>query len=418
MNKRKLPTKTGALVLTIGLLLGTVTACSALCQSEETRETAASTTAQTSKTATVSIPMQAQAKNQDTTPSETSSEAQEGEELVVHYIDVGQGDSILIQQGTHAMLIDAGSNDAGKTVVAYLQGLGVTSIDILIGTHPHEDHIGGLDDVIQNFTIGKVILPDIMSTTQTFEDVLLAIQDKGLSITKAVAGTNYELGQAKIQIVGPITIDETDLNSASVVCRVTFGDTSFLFTGDAGASSEQQMIAAGYELDADVIKQPHHGSSTSYSAAFALLVHPKYSVISVGAGNMYNHPHAETLLKLANAGVSVFRTDLSGTIIATSDGQSITFNVAPNAGSAPTNNGSEPSEESDATPAETAQAGTQAVTEPSDTAAATMYIGNTKSKIFHLPTCASLPAEHNQILFKDRQEAIDDGYRPCGNCNP
>jgi len=252
--------------------------------------------------------------------------------LKVHYLDVGQGDSILIQQGDIAMLIDAGGNANGDQVVKYIKNLGISNLEYVIGTHPHEDHIGGLDDVIKSFDIGKVILPDITHTTKTFEDVLIAIKNKGLKITKAVHGNEYSLGDANIMIVGPITIKASDLNNASVVCRVTFGQTSFLFTGDAETESESAILAKKYNVSANVLKVGHHGSSTSTCKAFLEAVKPAHAIIMVGASNTYGHPTAVTLDKLKAANIKVFRTDLAGTIIATSDGSIITFNVSPSYG--------------------------------------------------------------------------------------
>jgi len=419
-------------VASIVLGIATVIAFATPAQKDVILAVSPTSTAQASTPASTTIPLitNSAVTQSSAAPTETTAEAEAtatateitatAGTLVVHYIDVGQGDAILIQQGTQTMLIDAGSNEEGPSVVTYLKDQGISKIDILIATHPHEDHIGGLDNVIQAFEIGQIIMPDIISTTQTFEDVLLAIKDKGLTITKAVAGTNYELGQAKIQIVGPITIDENDFNNASVVCRITFGENSFLFTGDAEALSEYQIIAAGYDVSANVLKQPHHGSDGSYSAPYALLINPQYSVISVGEGNMYFHPHAETLIKLALAGVSVFRTDLSGTIVATSDGSTISFNVSPDAGIAPTGRGTQTDSETYIEPSETAPAAGQetAASASSSTSSDANYIGNVNSLKFHLPTCKSLPEEQNRTYFETRQEAIDQGYSPCGNCNP
>ena len=165
--------------------------------------------------------------------------------MSVHFIDVGQGDSILIQQGSASILIDAGGNAKGSQVVSYLEKQGITRLDYVIGTHPHEDHIGGLDVVIQSFDIGKIILPNASNTTQTFEDVLLAIQNKGLKITKAVPGTEYNLNKATITILGPVLSSFDDLNDASVVCKIVFGETTFLFEGDAEEVSERGMISNG-----------------------------------------------------------------------------------------------------------------------------------------------------------------------------
>lgn len=247
--------------------------------------------------------------------------------LIVHYIDVGQADSILVQLPNENILIDAGNNDDGNLVVNYLKQQGVKRLGYVIGTHPHEDHAGGLDVVIKSFEVGKVYLPKVSHTTKTYEDLLLAIKNKGLKVTEAKGGVKLDVDPGvTAELLAPKGTGYDDLNNYSAVLRLTFGNTSFLFTGDAEDVSEAEMLQAGYNLKADVLKVGHHGSSSSTSLAFLKTVSPKYAVISAGKGNKYDHPHSETLTKLAAAGVQVFRTDLMGTIVATSDGENITFN--------------------------------------------------------------------------------------------
>jgi len=331
--------------------------------------------------------------------------------VTVHFIDVGQADSILVQQGGDTLLIDAGNNEDGDSVVAYIKALGIQDLDYIIGTHPHEDHIGGLDTVIKAFTVGKVILPDAIANTETFEDVLLAIKDKGLKISKAVPGTHYLLGQAGLDILGPVLSSDDELNHVSVVSKVSFGHTAFLFTGDAEKDDEEAMISQGYDLDADVLKVGHHGSGSSTCAALLLAVSPLYAVISVGQDNTYGHPAAETLARLTDAGTAVYRTDLAGTIIAVSDGKQITFNAAPDSGKPGADATTAAPTPKPTTVKPTAQA-TQAA--KPDTA----YIGNKETKKFHKPSCGSLPDEKNRISLSSRDEAINAGYVPCKKCNP
>ncbi len=248
--------------------------------------------------------------------------------LKVHFIDVGQADSILVQLPSgQNILIDGGNNDDGTLVVNYLKQQGVKRLDHVIRIHPHEDHIGGLDVTIRNFEVGKVYLPKVAHATKTFEDLLLAIKGKGLKVTQAKAGVKLDVGPGiEAVMLAPNSSSYEDLNNYSAVLKLTYGDTSFLFTGDAEAESENEMLAAGYNLRADVLKVGHHGSSSSTTPAFLKAVLPKYAVISVGKDNEYGHPHSETLAKLSEAGVQVFRTDLQGTIVVTSDGRTITFN--------------------------------------------------------------------------------------------
>jgi competence protein ComEC len=256
--------------------------------------------------------------------SEVASQTQH--QLLVHFIDVGQADSILIQNGDHAMLIDAGNNDDADLVTQYLQKQGVKKIEYLIGTHPHEDHIGGMDGVINAFPIAQVILPHVTHTTKTFSDMVTAMKNKGYQATKPVVGDRYSLGDASFVILAPTAPEYEGLNNYSVVIKLSYGNTSFLFAGDAEKESEEEMIATGLDLSANLLKLGHHGSRSSTSAAFLQKVHPQYAVISVGKGNDYGHPHQETMKRLQSNGALVYRTDESGTIIATSDGQRITFN--------------------------------------------------------------------------------------------
>ena len=245
--------------------------------------------------------------------------------LAVHFIDVGQGDSILVRTDEADMLIDAGPNSAAETVVAYLSAQGVETLDYVIGTHPHEDHIGGLDAVIRAFDVRQVLMPRLQADTRTFEDVLDAIAEKGLKITAAAAGQSYALGTARFTVLSPAegeTYENT--NDNSVVLRLEGGGSTFLLMGDAEQPVEQALLGQGAPLAADVLKVGHHGSSTSTSAAFLAAVQPAYAVIQLGAGNSYGHPHAETLSALADAGTVVYRNDESGTVIVRAQDGAIT----------------------------------------------------------------------------------------------
>ena len=240
--------------------------------------------------------------------------------LSVHFIDVGQGDCIYINQGEYNMLIDAGNNEDGEKLVSYLKSLNVNGFDYVIGTHPHEDHIGGMDDIINNFEIENYYMPDKLSTTKTFEDVLDALDAKGLSYNVPKIDDEFKLGDATFKVI--YSGDDTnDINDSSIVLKMTYGDNTFLFTGDATSNVEE--IILNKDIKSDVLKVAHHGSSYSSTTEFLDKVDPKYAIISVGTNNSYNHPASITLQKLSNRDIKVYRTDLDGTIIFTSDGTNL-----------------------------------------------------------------------------------------------
>lgn len=255
--------------------------------------------------------------------------------LEVHFIDVGQADSIYFKlPNGQNMLIDAGNNADGSLVVNYLQNQGVTTIDYLVGTHPHEDHIGGLDDVIYAFNIGKIYMPYKTATTQTYYDVLTAIDSKNLTITTATAGlkmfdTVVGTSILKADILSPIRQSYSNTNDNSVVIKLAYGATSYLMMGDAETLVENELLSANVNLKADVLKVGHHGSHSSTSQAFLDAVQPKIGVISAGLNNSYGHPHTEVVDRLIANNIDVYRTDLQGTIVTTSDGQTVTSTLAP-----------------------------------------------------------------------------------------
>lgn len=250
--------------------------------------------------------------------------------LEVHFLDVGQGDATLIRQGEHAMLIDGGDNSKGTAVQSYLQSQGIKYLDYVIGTHPDADHVGGLDVVLYKFSWKQVILPDVEKDTRTYQDVLRVIEGKNQKITRPKVGDTYRLGGAEFTVIAPVKEDYGDSwNDYSIGIRLTFGESRFVFTGDAEEDAEEDMLDMGMDLSADVFKAAHHGSDTANTLPFLEEVNPEAVVISCGEENRYGHPRAEVLNHLRSMGIKVYRTDEQGTVVAVSDGSTITWNCAP-----------------------------------------------------------------------------------------
>lgn len=244
--------------------------------------------------------------------------------LTVSFLDVGQADAILIQNKDENMLIDAGNNEDGKLIVSKLQSYGIEKIDYLIGTHPHEDHIGGMDDVINNFEIGEIFMPDVVHSTDFYLDVLEAVDNKSLVVDTPNIDDSFYLGDAKVDVLY-LDNNEKELNDCSIVLKVTFGKNKFLFMGDASFEVEDKILFK--KIKADVLKVGHHGSNTSSSEDFLNAVKPDYAVISVGEDNKYNHPGDDAIDRLEEVGADIYRTDKNGDVKFISDGNDIFVEV-------------------------------------------------------------------------------------------
>ena len=262
--------------------------------------------------------------NLDANVSKTNSEVTKKVDidgnLKVYFIDVGQADSILIENNNNYMLVDAGNNYDGALLVNYFKSIGINSFKYVIGTHPHEDHIGGMDDIINNFEIENYLMPDKISTSKTFEDVLDSLINKNMKYTVPNINDEYILGDANIKVIY-IDSNSNNANDSSIVLKLTFGNNSFLLTGDASSVVEKKILDG--DIESDVLKLGHHGSQYSTSNEFLDKVNPKYAVISVGDNNKYDHPKKVTLNKLDYRNIKLYRTDRDGTIIFTSDGTNI-----------------------------------------------------------------------------------------------
>lgn len=314
-------------------------------------------------------------------------------ELTVSFIDVGQGDATLIECGNEAMLIDAGLYSEGYKVTSYLSKRGINSLRYCVATHPHSDHIGGMSDVIYNFDVDTLVYPLCDSDSDSWNYILDACDERGVSYFNPPPLDTFAVGGATVTVLSPEAYAEYgNLNNNSLVLKLEYKDVSFLFMGDAEAEVEKELLSKNYDLNADVLKAGHHGSSTSSCAEFINAVTPTVSVISCGKNNDYGHPHRETVSAFNRRNTTMYRTDNLSTIVASSDGESVTFSA----------NGE-----------------TLSIITPNHAPEYTCT-GNTNSKIFHSKDCDSLNTmnEKNKMYFYTEEDAVNMGYNPCKSCNP
>ena len=328
----------------------------------------------------------------------------------VHFIDVKEADSALVICDGKTMLIDGGNPSDSSLIYTYLKDHSITHLDYIVCTHPHADHVGGLPGALNYATAGVAFAPVTSSELNSFGDFIRYLEKQGVSITVPKPGLVFTLGSAKVQVVGPVNKSE-NVNDMSIVLRVLYGNTSFLFTGDAESLEEFDIINSGYDIQSNVLKVGHHGSSSSSTEEFLNAVSPEFAVISAGAGNVYGHPEEKVLNALESKGIKIYRTDHNGDIICKSNGDSISFTV-------------EKDEVQQLIPtADTdGEAGSrQTQDDTSVNLSKVTYILNKNTGVFHNPLCHSVGRmkESNKVYFTGtRDEAIAQGYRPCGNCNP
>lgn len=246
-------------------------------------------------------------------------------DLVIHFIDVGQADASVVLCDGKSLMIDGGNSKDSSLIYSYLQNtLELSHLDYMIATHPHEDHVGGLAAALNACTIGEVFSPVLEYKSEAFSSFLYYVGVQEREIIIPYVGQSFMLGSAKVQFLSPVK-NYSDMNDNSIVVRIVYGNTSFLFTGDAGWDSEHDIVEAGYELESTLLKVGHHGSNSSSSYIFLREVSPLYAVISVGKRNQYGHPSEDVLSRLRDIGAEVYRTDLQGDVICVSDGDSLSF---------------------------------------------------------------------------------------------
>ncbi|KOM96450.1 hydrolase [Clostridium botulinum] len=248
-------------------------------------------------------------------------------ELKVHYIDVGQGDSILVQTKDKNILIDAGTRKSSDSLISYLKKQHIKKLDYVIATHPHEDHIGGMPKVIEEFEISNFYAPKKTANTKIFKDMILQLKKKNLKINVAKKGISLDLSNnSSLDFLAPVKDNYENTNDSSAVVKLTHGNTKFLFTGDAEKTSEKDILNSNEDLSSNVLKVGHHGSHSSSSKEFLDKIDPKIAIISCGKNNDYGHPHKETMKELNKRNIEVYRTDIDGNIVLTSDGENIKKN--------------------------------------------------------------------------------------------
>lgn len=327
----------------------------------------------------------------------------EGEQLSIEFLDVGQGNAVLLESQGHYVLIDGGDRETSSFVVSYLQDKGIDTFDYVVASHYDSDHLAGLIGVLHQFGVNQLLTPDYVSDTQLYQSFCETASEYDVGQIHPFQEEIYNFGTATMEILGPVYYGHSDENEDSICIRIKNGETSFLICGDIGEETETELVHTGVDLKADVYLLNHHGSNTSNTQEFLDAVQPSYAVISCGKENSYGHPGSDTMARLSALEIPVYRTDIQGTIRVESDGVNLIWEQDPcndfTPGTAEENNLSENTEES----------------------VQTEYVLNINSMKFHFPSCSAaqrIKAENRQDYTGDRETLIAQGYSPCGICNP
>lgn len=434
--------RSGAVALCAALLL-LLSGCGAASDGQAVRQQAALSGGALQDGQMSELQMAEQQENGEASTAGTEGQREEqmpDGTLSVTFLDVGQGNAVLVEQGGAYMLIDGGNRDYSSFVVSYLKEQGVEELAYVIASHYDADHLNGVVGALHAFSCGQVLAPDYVTDTRVYESFERVIKEQDIALAYPAVGDTYTLGDASFTVVCPKAYDPKEDNDNSVGIRLVYGDTSFLICGDAGKAEEQAMLDAGVTLDSDVYLASHHGSEGSSSEAFMRAVSPTAVVISAGAGNSYGHPTRTVLDRVKACGAALYRTDLQGTITVTSDGNSLSWSVDATqdyrdgdevaAGAADTTGTSGTADTADSAAqasvaADTAGSAAQASegeTAAGGTADVTgAYVLNTNTKKFHRPSCSSVAqmSPENKAAFSgSREELIAAGYDPCKRCNP
>lgn len=333
----------------------------------------------------------------------------------IEYIDVGQGDAALIQCDEHYMIIDGGPPAASSTIYSILKRQKIKHLDYMIATHPDSDHIGGLSGALNYATVDMCYSTVLMHDTKTFKNLVKYLNKQNANIAIPRSGDSFKLGSAQVDILGPI-YEGADTNNSSIVVKITYGSTSFLFVGDAELEEENSLIDTKVDLSCDVLKIGHHGSKNSTGKGFLEKSNPEYAVISVGSDNTYGHPTADVLERLRESKVNIYRTDMQGDITCVSNGKKLTFKTERRASNEAlwiAGGSSKTIEIRDGI----VVASDYKIVIPEGTT----YVLNTNSYKFHIPMCDSVGdiSEKNKVYsYKSAEELIKDGFDPCGRCKP